>query len=67
MDATRTTFAITPLLDVADVAAILKIGKRAVYVLAETATLPSLHIGRRLRFRREDVEAFLLADYLGGE
>lgn len=42
-----------------DVALILGIGKNKVYQLAKEGALASYHIGRKLRFTREDVQAYL--------
>lgn len=42
-----------------DVAAMLHIGKNAVYALAKTGELPSYRLGRKLLFSRDDVAAYL--------
>jgi excisionase family DNA binding protein len=47
------------LLTVQDVAARLKVKASWVYVAAETGTLPSLKVGRYLRFEAEELEAYL--------
>ena len=47
------------LLDVHDVAKLLKVSPRAVYVLAEYGKIPHFKIGRRLRFSQGHVMEFL--------
>ena len=49
-----------PLMDVQEVAALLSVSKSMVYKLAEQEALPSVRIGRLVRFRRRDVAAFVL-------
>jgi excisionase family DNA binding protein len=49
------------LLDVRAVAELLHLPSRAVYLLSEDRKLPHYKIGRRLRFSREQIEAFLAA------
>jgi excisionase family DNA binding protein len=48
-----------PLLRVNDVAALLAIGRRTVYTLVAAGELPAVRVGERLRFRLEDVDAYL--------
>lgn len=43
-----------------EVAEILRIRRNAVYSLARTGELGSYHIGRRLRFTREDVQSYIV-------
>ena len=47
------------LLTVADVAAWLRLTAKGIYGLVETRRIPFVRVGNRLRFRREDVLAFL--------
>ena len=42
-----------------DIAKYLGVGKNAVYQLAKSGALPSYRIGRKMRFTREDADAFL--------
>ena len=51
----------TPLLRVNDVAALLSIGRRTVYTLVGSGELPAVRVGTRMRFRPEDVDAYLNA------
>ena len=51
--------ALTPLLDVADVARILNIRPRGVYLLAESGQLDHFKVGVRLRFEPAAVERYL--------
>ena len=46
-------------LNAEEVAQYLQIGKNAVYQLAKSGTLSSYHIGRKIRFTLEDVEAYM--------
>ena len=46
-------------LDAADVARLLKVKKRTIYEWAAEGHLPSIRIGRTVRFRRADIEALL--------
>ena len=52
-----------PLLTVADVAELLSLKVGRIYALAESRDprdrLPSIHVGRSLRFRPADVERYL--------
>ncbi len=50
-----------PLLDVADVAERLRVHPRFVYRAVAGGFIPHLRVGRFLRFRAEDVEAYLRA------
>lgn len=45
-------------LNAEDVAALLRIGRNAVYALAKSGELPSYRLGRKLLFTHEDVERF---------
>ena len=64
-DAVREALAGTPVstpedwLDAGDAAAILRVHRRTVAKMAMAGTLPATRIGRLLRFRRSDVEAYL--------
>ena len=49
------------LLRVNEVAALLSIGRRTVYTLVNNGELPAVRVGARLRFRPEDVDAYLEA------
>lgn len=50
----------TPLLTVAQVAELLSVSESLVYRLASDGEIPSYRIGRgALRFRQEDIEAYL--------
>ena len=53
------TSGLRQLLDVSEVAAILQVPVRAVYLLAEDRRLGHYKIGRRLRFDPAQVEQFL--------
>jgi excisionase family DNA binding protein len=48
-----------PLMTVKEVAAYLNVNPMTVYRAVETDTLPHLRLGRAIRFRREDVDAYL--------
>ena len=48
-------------LNAEDVARYLHLGKNSVYQLAKTGELASYRMGRKLRFTREDVDAYLAA------
>lgn len=48
-----------PLLTAEEVAAILKVRKGRVYELVRSGSLPAVHLGRQVRFRRADLEAWL--------
>lgn len=50
---------IAPLLDAKQVAALLGVSVRTVQQLAASRQLPSVPVGRLVRFRPEDVEAFV--------
>jgi excisionase family DNA binding protein len=57
-----------PLLTVDDVARMLNVRKSWVYIkTTETRELPSLKIGRFLRFRRSDIEAYIRGQRRGVE
>jgi excisionase family DNA binding protein len=49
------------ILTVAELAAFLKVSKSHVYVLLKSHSnpLPALHLGTSVRFRREDVSAWM--------
>jgi excisionase family DNA binding protein len=49
------------LLNAQDVAATLNMGLSTVYLLVERGELPSIRIGRSVRFRPEDLEKFIEA------
>ena len=42
-----------------DVARLFKVGRRTVYEWSASGALPSVRIGRTVRFRRSDIEALL--------
>jgi excisionase family DNA binding protein len=48
-----------PLMDVCDVAALLRVSKSMVYKLAEQNALHAVRIGRLVRFTRRDVDSFV--------
>lgn len=48
-----------PLMDVRDVAALLRVSKSMVYKLAEQDALHAVRIGRLVRFTRSDVDSFV--------
>jgi excisionase family DNA binding protein len=48
-----------PLMDVQDVAALLRVSKSMVYKLAEENALHAVRIGRLVRFTRSDVDSFV--------
>ena len=48
-------------LNAEDVARFLHLGKNSVYQLAKTGELASYRMGRKLRFTREDVDAYLVS------
>ena len=48
-----------PLLKAEDVARILSIGLSTVYLLQQRGDIPSIHIGRSIRFRRSDIEDYI--------
>lgn len=48
-----------PLLDAGDVAAAFKVSKRTIYELAAAGAIPSVRIGRAVRFRVRDVRALI--------
>jgi len=50
-----------PLLRVNEVAEVLAISRRSVYLLVGSGDLPAFRVGTRLRFRPEDVAAYLSA------
>ena len=56
----------TEILNAEDVARILHLGKNTVYQLAKTGQLESYRVGRKLRFTREAVDAFVTAGQTGG-
>ena len=50
------------LLQAEEVAKILRVSRKAVYTMAERGELPGVtKLGRRLRFRRDALEAWLVA------
>lgn len=48
-----------------DVAAMLQVAKNSIYKLAQTGELASYRVGRKLRFTRRDVEAYIAAQSSG--
>ena len=53
------------LLTVAEIANILHVSKTSIYRLIENRLIPFHRLPRGLRFRKEDVEAFLLKRRVG--
>ena len=51
--------ALSALLTLDEVAALLRVSKTSVYRLTERRELPFCRVGRSLRFTREDVDAYL--------
>jgi excisionase family DNA binding protein len=51
---------------VADVCALLRVGRNAVYTMAARRELPSIRVGNRVRFLPEDVRAWLERQRLAG-
>jgi excisionase family DNA binding protein len=56
----------TPLLDVHEAARFLGVKVRTMYEWSAAGVVPSLKVGRLLRFRRSDLEAWLDANARGG-
>jgi len=54
-----------PLLTLEEVAAFLRVSKTSVYRLVERRELPFCRVGRNLRFRPKDLEAYLEARRIG--
>ena len=52
-------------LNAEDVARYLNLGKNTVYQLAKTGKLASYHVGRKLKFTLEDVEAYVASTHHG--
>ena len=50
---------------VAEVAAVLKLNQQTVRNWIDQGKLPALHIGRRVRIRRDDFDALLDASAIG--
>lgn len=55
-----------PMLDVMQAAEILGVSREWVYKLAGRGELPHYRLGRSIRFRRSELEAFLEAARRGG-
>ena len=51
--------AVRPLLTVPELARVLRIGRTSVYRLVKSGSIHPVVVGERLRFRPEDVEAYL--------
>jgi len=51
--------AVRPLLTVPELARVLRIGRTSVYRLVKSGSIRPVVVGERLRFRPEDVEAYL--------
>ena len=66
MRATRDTRPVQ-LLDVRQVAALLSVPVRTVYVLAERRELAHYKLGRRLRFSADEVATYLESRYVDAE
>jgi excisionase family DNA binding protein len=54
-----------PFLTVAEVAAILKLNQQTVRNWIDQGRLPAVHIGRRVRIKRSDLEELIEASYSG--
>lgn len=50
-----------------EVAVLLRLSRSGVYALAHKGTIPSIKIGRAVRFRRSDLDAVFLAMRRGPE
>lgn len=50
---------VRPLMTVAQLAEALKVGRGSVYKLVNSGQLPTVTVGRRLRFLPDDVDRFL--------
>lgn len=59
MNAPQHTPPIEPLLDANDVAKLLKVARKTVYALHRSRELQSVSIGAAVRFRPEDVRAYV--------
>lgn len=54
-------------LNVAEASALLKISRSRCYALAASLTIPSIHFGRTVRFRRASLLRYLEAIERGGD
>ena len=61
----RATMQTDDFLNAEDVARYLNLGKNTVYQLAKTGKLASYHVGRKLKFTVEDVEAYVASTHHG--
>jgi excisionase family DNA binding protein len=56
------SFAVAKMLNVNDVAGILQVSRSHAYTLIRRGEIPSIHIGRSIRVRPADLEAYLEAN-----
>jgi excisionase family DNA binding protein len=56
------SFAVAKMLNVNDVAGILQVSRSHAYALIRRGEIPSIHIGRSIRVRPADLEAYLEAN-----
>ena len=47
------------ILNIREVAALLRVAEKTAYTLAQTAELPGFKVGGQWRFRRRDIEAWI--------
>lgn len=57
----------TNLMDVTEAAAYVRLSTFTVRRLAKQGVLPSAKIGRAYRFKRDDIDSYLRANYRGNE
>ncbi len=50
-----------------EVATYLGIKRNTVYLWAQEQRIPHIRLGQLVRFRREDIEAFVQASFLGNQ
>ncbi len=48
----------SPIMNVPQVCAYLGVGRDMIYALAATNKIPHFHVGRHLRFHRDDIDAW---------
>ncbi|HBQ12941.1 MAG TPA: DNA-binding protein [Myxococcales bacterium] len=49
------------ILTIRDVAALLKVGEKAIYTMAQAGDLPGFKVRGQWRFRRSDIDAWIAA------
>lgn len=49
------------ILTIRDVAALLKVGEKTIYTMAQTGDLPGFKVRGQWRFRRSDIDAWIAA------